>query len=74
MGDGKDRLRYRGYVGLFTVSFEDNMIVGTVLNTKDIIGFHGNTVPEAVDSFHRMIDSYLEMCDELNKAASIFPM
>lgn len=74
MGEGKDRLRYRGYVGLFSVDVEDNLITGTVLNTRDVIGFHGTTVQEAIDSFHTIIDDYLAMCDEYNKAASIFAM
>ncbi len=29
-------------------------------NTRDIIGFHGETVSEIIESFHAVIDEYVE--------------
>ncbi len=42
----------------------DGILVGRVTNTRDIIGFHGNTIAETIDSFHSVIDEYLEDCKE----------
>lgn len=60
---------YKNYIAHIEPDLEDGILVGRVINTRDIIGFHGNTIAEALDSFHAVIDEYLEDC----KARNISP-
>jgi len=53
---------YKNYIALIEPDLEDGILVGRVINTRDIIGFHGNTIDEAIKSFHAVIDDYLEDC------------
>jgi len=53
---------YKNYIAKIEPDLEDSILVGRVLNTRDIIGFHGNTIAEAIESFHTVIEEYLEDC------------
>lgn len=53
---------YKNYIAQIEPDLEDSILVGRVLNTRDIIGFHGNTIAEAIESFHTVIEEYLEDC------------
>lgn len=55
-------LKYKGYIALMEPDIEDGIIVGRVINTRDIIAFDGKTIPEAIESFHSVVDEYLEDC------------
>lgn len=55
-------ISYKNYVAQIEPDLEDGILVGRVTNTRDIIGFHGNTIAETIDSFHSVIDEYLEDC------------
>ncbi len=55
---------YKKYVAKIEPDLEDGILVGRVINTRDIIGFHGNTIVEAIESFHCVIDEYLVDCKE----------
>ena len=57
-------VNYKGYVARIETDLEDRILVGRVTNTRDIIGFHGGTVSEALESFHAAIDEYLEDCKQ----------
>jgi predicted HicB family RNase H-like nuclease len=41
---------YKNYIAQIEPDLEDGIIVGRVMNTLDIIGFHGNTIAEAIQS------------------------
>ena len=53
---------YKGYVARIEPDLEDGILVGRVINTRDILGFHGTTISEAIESFHAVIEEYLEDC------------
>ncbi len=55
---------YKGYVATIEPDLEDGILVGRVINTHDIIAFHGQTISETIQSFHAVIDEYLEDCRE----------
>ena len=60
-------LTYKGYIASIDADLDDGILVGRVINTHDIIGFHGETVSEATESFHAVIDEYLEDCRQRGK-------
>ena len=53
-------MNYKGYVGQFNVDTETGLIRGMVINTRDVITFHGKTVEEAQQAFRDSVDDYLE--------------
>ncbi len=60
-------LTYKGYFSRIDADLNDGILVGRVINTRDIIGFHGETIAEATGSFHAVIDEYLEDCNKRGK-------
>ena len=61
-------INYKGYIGQFSVDIETGLIRGTVINTRDVITFHGATVPEAEQAFRDSVDDYLAFCEELGES------
>ena len=61
-------MNYKGYVGQFNVDIETGLIRGMVINTRDVITFHGKTVEEAQQAFRDSVDDYLEFCTSLGEA------
>ena len=59
-------LNYKGYAAELCLDTQDKIIVGQVINTADIISFHGETIREAEQAFHDVLDSYLEACKQGN--------
>ncbi len=57
-------ITYKGYITTLETDIDDGILVGRVINTRDIIGFHGQTISEAIESFHAAIDEYLEDCQQ----------
>ena len=55
-------ISYKNYIAYIEPDIEDGILVGRVVNTRDIIGFHGETISEAIESFHAVIEEYLEDC------------
>ena len=60
-------MNYNGYVGQFNVDIETGLIRGMVINTRDVITFHGKTVEEAQQAFRDSVDDYLEFCASLGE-------
>jgi predicted HicB family RNase H-like nuclease len=60
-------LNYKGYIARIDADLDDGILVGRVINTSDIIGFHGVTISEAIESYHAVIDEYLEDCKQRGK-------
>jgi predicted HicB family RNase H-like nuclease len=58
---------YKGYMARIDPDLDDGILVGRVVNTRDIIGFHGETIAEAMECFHAAVDEYLEDCQRLGK-------
>jgi predicted HicB family RNase H-like nuclease len=60
-------MKYKGYSAHIEYSEEDKCLVGHIAGITDIVGFHGDTVPELQEAFEEAVEDYLEMCDTLNK-------
>lgn len=58
---------HRGYVAIIEPDLEDGILTGRVINTRDILGFHGQTIAEAIESFHAVVDEYVEDCKAKGK-------
>ncbi|MCF6320048.1 MAG: type II toxin-antitoxin system HicB family antitoxin, partial [Proteobacteria bacterium] len=56
-------MKYKGYEAVVKYSDEDETFVGEVINSHDILVFDGNTVDEVNESFHAVVDEYLEDCE-----------
>lgn len=57
-------LEYKKYIAVLNFSAEDDAVVGRVVNSDAIIGFHGNNLAELKKAFEDVIDAYLEACKE----------
>ena len=55
-------MQHKGYIGVARVDAEAGLIRGRVVNTRDLITFHGGTVEEARRAFQESIEDYLEFC------------
>ncbi|MEL7420978.1 MAG: type II toxin-antitoxin system HicB family antitoxin, partial [Cyanobacteria bacterium J06555_3] len=60
-------MNYKGYEAVVEFDDEDRLFVGRVINTRDVIAFDGLSVDELEQSFHAVIDEYLEDCESLGK-------
>jgi len=57
-------IEYKGYLAELVLDIDDDIIVGRVINTADIISFHGETVEQAKLAFHDVLETYLYTCKE----------
>lgn len=60
----KNVIEYKGYFAELSLDIDDDIIVGRVINTADIISFHGDTIEEAKLAFHDVLDTYVESCEQ----------
>lgn len=60
-------LTYKRYIAKIDADLDDGILVGRVINTRDIIGFHGETISELTESFHAVIEEYIEDCKKKGK-------
>jgi predicted HicB family RNase H-like nuclease len=61
-------MNYKGYVGVVEFDAEDRMFYGKVIGLNDVIGFEGSSVEGLETSFHRAVDAYLDVCEEMGRA------
>ena len=57
-------MTYKGYIGQVEYDDEQHIFAGSVINTKDVITFQGETVSELETAFKESIDDYLTWCRE----------
>lgn len=62
-----DVLEYKGYYSNVHFSAEDDCFIGEVISINDIIIFQGETVQELKNSFHEVVEDYLNYCKERGK-------
>lgn len=55
-------MEYKGYHASVDFDADDMLFVGKVFGIADSLNFHGTSVDELEQMFHRSIDNYLEMC------------
>ena len=58
-------MNYKGHTGTIEYSKKDSLMVGTVLNVKDTLCYHGKTLQEATAAFKQCVDNYIEMQNDL---------
>jgi predicted HicB family RNase H-like nuclease len=57
-------MQYKGYEGIITFDEDAGKFFGEVINTRDVITFHGTSVKELQQAFRDSVDDYLEFCKE----------
>lgn len=60
-------MKYKHYEAIIKYSDEDETFVGEVINTQDILVFDGRNIEEVTQSFHAVVDEYLDDCALENK-------
>ncbi len=60
-------LKYKGYSASVDVDFDAGIIIGRVLDLRDVLTFEGATPAEAEKAFRFMIDQYLAHCRETGR-------
>ncbi len=60
-------MRYKNYVARVEYSPEDRCFVGRVLGTRDVIGFHGESVAELEQDFRETMEFYFDTCRKEGK-------
>jgi predicted HicB family RNase H-like nuclease len=55
-------MEYKGYLGQVEFDDEAGVFHGEVINTRDVIMFEGQRVPELKQAFRESIDDYLAFC------------
>ena len=59
-------LSYKNYNGTVEYSKEDSCLFGKVVGIKSLLSYEGNSVQELEQDFCKVIDEYLEDCNERN--------
>ena len=57
-------IEYKGYVGVFEFDPEIDMFQGSVVNTRDVITFYGDSVSQLKEEMRRSVGEYLAFCRE----------
>ena len=57
-------MNYHGYIGHVEYDDEQHIFTGSVINTRDVITFQGETVQELEKAFRDSVDDYLAWCKE----------
>lgn len=60
-------MTYKGYAARIEYSDEDQLLVGHIAGIRDVIGFHGESVPALRAAFEEAVDDYLETCARLGR-------
>ncbi len=60
-------MKYKGYEAIVEYDELDRLFTGRVINTRDILVFDGESVDELDESFHAVVDEYLEDCEATKK-------
>lgn len=55
---------YKGFVGKIEYDDEFKILSGSVINTRTVITFQGESVDEIIKEFHDSVDDYLDWCKE----------
>ncbi len=55
-------MKYKRYSGTVELDEDAGLLYGTVIGTRDVIHYEGETVKELRQAFEDSINDYLEMC------------
>ncbi len=57
-------MKYKNYEAVISFDEGDEILHGRVLNVRDIISFHGESIEEVRQAFEEAVDDYLLDCAE----------
>ena len=57
-------MTYKGYIGQVELDDENHIFSGTVINVRDVITFHGESVQELESELQASVNDYLAWCME----------
>lgn len=57
-------MNYKGYIGTVEYDDENRVFTGSVINTRAVITFQGESVDEIEKEFRLSVDDYLSWCKE----------
>ena len=57
-------LKYRGYMAKLDFDEQADVFYGVVINSRALLSFEGTNGDEIKQSFHDVVDSYLEACTQ----------
>ncbi len=61
-------MTFKGYCARIEYSDEDGCFIGHLAGISDVVGFHGDTVPNLRFAFEEAVSDYLETCEKLSRA------
>jgi predicted HicB family RNase H-like nuclease len=59
------KMTYRKHIARIEYSDEDRCFIGHIADITDVVGFHGDSVPQLRTAFEEAVDDYLETCEKL---------
>ena len=59
-------MTYKGYVGIVEYDEDEHIFTGSVVNTRDVITFQGDSVQTIETAFRESVEDYLAWCKEDN--------
>ena len=57
-------LTYKGYIATLDYEEDTKSFFGRVVNTRDIITFHGASVADLQNEFQTSVDAHISFCEE----------
>jgi predicted HicB family RNase H-like nuclease len=57
-------MKYKNYEAVIRYDEEDQILHGRVLNVRDVISFHGQSIEQVRQAFEEAVDDYLADCAE----------
>lgn len=63
----RNDLKYKDFFASVEYDAEDMIFVGHVLGLRDTLSFHGSSVEELTENFHKCIEDYLDICKRNNR-------
>lgn len=61
-------MTYKGYAARIECNDEDECLVGRIVGINDVVGFHGESVPELRRAFEEAVDDYIATCEKFGGA------
>ena len=58
---------YKGYIGSIEYDSDDNLFHGSIINTRDYVGYHANNIFDLEKQFHDAVDDYIEFKKEIEE-------
>ncbi len=61
-------MSFKGYCARIEYSDDDGCFIGHLAGIRDVVGFHGDTVPGLRFAFEEAVNDYLATCEKLSCA------